>query len=60
MIPGTMGAAIPIASQSSTKRKYESALKKYWVIAESAPASSLRLKWARSSRGLRACGWNSG
>jgi len=60
MIPGTMEVAMPMASQSSTKRKYASAVKKYWVIAESAPASSLRLKFARSSLGLLAWGWNSG
>ena len=40
---------MPAASQASTKRQYASALKKYCVIAEFAPASILRLKFARSS-----------
>ena len=60
MMPGTMGIVSPRAAQASTKLQYASRLKKYWVIAESAPARTLRSKWSRSSCGERACGWYSG
>ena len=49
MMPGTIGTVMPRAAHASTKCQYASALKKYCVIAESAPALTLRSKFARSS-----------
>ena len=60
MMPGTIGTSTPSLRASSTKRKYASALKKYCVIAEFAPAFTLRAKFSRSAFGERDCGWYSG
>jgi len=60
MMPGTIGVSSPSLRTSSTKRKYASGLKKYCVIAESAPAFTLAAKACRSASGERACGWISG
>ena len=42
MMPGTIGTVMPRSAHASTKLQYASALKKYCVIAEFAPASILR------------------
>ncbi|CFO11819.1 Uncharacterised protein [Bordetella pertussis] len=60
MMPGTMGMATPLACARSTKSKYASGLKKYCVMAASAPACTLLTKCARSADGLSACGCISG
>src|SRR6202012_997584 len=60
MMPGTIGPSTPSLRASSTKRKYATAFKKYCVIAELAPAFTLRAKFSRSWRGERDCGWYSG
>ncbi len=54
MMPGTIGTSMPCLRASSTKRKYASGLKKYWVIAPFAPAFTLAMKFFRS--GLRVTG----
>ena len=48
------------AAASSRKRKKQSAEKKNWVIARSAPASTLRLRLSRSTRATSESGWISG
>src|SRR4051812_49539621 len=48
-MPGTSSAWIPAAAASSRNRKKQSGEKKNWVIARSAPASTLRFKLSRSA-----------
>src|SRR5205085_6487220 len=59
-IPGVISAVIPAAAAASRKRKKQSAEKKNWLIARSAPASILRLRLSKSAAGLAASGWHSG
>ena len=51
MIPGTIGTPMPSARTLSTKLQYLSLSKNSWVIKNSAPASTLRLRlWTSASR----------
>ena len=59
-MPGVISASIPAAAAASRKRRKQSAEKKNWLIARSAPASILRLRLSRSAAGLAASGWHSG
>ena len=51
-----MRRVIPRAAQRSRKRRKRSGSKKNWVIARSAPASSLRFRLSRSASALGASG----
>ena len=57
-MPGTISASIPAAAASSRKRKKQSGEKKNWVIARSAPASTLRFKFSRSNARVDESGWH--
>jgi hypothetical protein len=59
-MPGTISASIPAAAASSRKRKKQSGEKKNWVIARSAPASTLRLRFSRSNARVDESGGISG
>ena len=50
----------PALAPRSPMSKYATALKKYWVMAVSAPACALRTKLVKSWSGEGACGWVSG
>ena len=59
-MPGTISMSIPAAATSSWKRKKQSGEKKNWVIARSAPASTLRFRLSRSAATEPESGWISG
>ena len=59
-MPGTISTSMPAAAASSRKRKKQSGEKKNWVIARSAPASTLRFRLSRSAVAVAESGWHFG
>lgn len=60
MIPGTTGIPTPQPLRIVHKAGVGIGIKKYWVMAELAPAWALAARARRSASGLRAWGCTSG
>ena len=54
MMPGMMGTLIPMARALSTNSKYLRLSKNSWVIRNSAPLSTFRFRFVRSTAGFAA------